>query len=91
MKFYVILFKYAGNWYRDVLSQEDDLPQNHEALRQWLIEATIFAVERQGLKKEGLNTVLESVLFEIVAEKKSDGSGQIGLKPIDAAQDIKLY
>jgi len=82
MKWYALLFKYAGKWHKDVFLRQDTEDWSEESKRCWLIEATRFAVERQGLRKEGLNTVLEVQAFEIVAEKKQDGSGQIGFVPV---------
>lgn len=81
MRHFVILFKYAGKWHKDVFLCEN-VDRDEKDIRLWLTEATRFAIERQGLREDGFNTIEESQMFEIIVRDKTDGSGEIGYNPV---------
>lgn len=93
MKWYVLLFKYAGEWHMDVSIRDEGLDETPEGLNTWLREATRFAVERLNLRKPGCDIIDESQAFELTCyEETQTETGKVRLDsvPVAALADIHL-
>ncbi len=92
-KLYLILFKYNGTGYMDVMKYKNTYNRENKNDRQWLKEAVGFAVDRQKLRVNEKNYVSDLHLFEIFFEPNSAKGYAIPMvknPPIDSLDSVYL-
>lgn len=90
MKFYVLIFEYAGGVHMDVVKENPAEHKTTEDFRTWLAEATRFAVDDLGLKDRKFPTVKESAAFELCLVNGDVPYVELPNKPKDSISEIHL-
>lgn len=91
MKWYVLKFKYAGEWHMNVVKDPNGDSKSIEEFRSWLIDATRFSIDQLGIKDDRFPNVEEANANELKLVKNGDPTyAELVSEPIDAVANIHL-